>query len=67
VAADGGFQPCLGGRPAVALGALLRAGVPDEQIEQRIRAALAQKAPRHHMEEAASGLVQLVPMMGIGG
>ncbi len=67
VAAEGGFQACLGGQAQVALGALIRAGVADEEVEARIREALAHKAPRHHMEEAASGLVQLLPMMGIGG
>ena len=67
VGADGGFQACLGGEAKVPLGALLRAGVADEEIEGRIRGALARKAPRHRMEEAASGLVQLLPMMGIGG
>ena len=67
VTADGGFQACLGGDAQVPLGALMRAGVADEVIEQRVRVALARKAPRHRMEEAASGLVQLLPMMGIGG
>jgi cyclic pyranopterin phosphate synthase len=67
VAADGGFQACLGGSAQVPLGALLRDGAPDESVEARIREALARKAPRHHMEEAATGLVQLLPMMGIGG
>jgi cyclic pyranopterin phosphate synthase len=67
VAADGGFQACLGGEARAPLGALLRAGAPDEVLEERIRGALARKAPRHHMEEAASGLVRLLPMMGIGG
>ena len=67
VAADGGFQACLGGSAQVPLGALLRGGAADEAVEARIREALARKAPRHHMEEAATGLVQLLPMMGIGG
>ena len=67
VAADGGFHACLGGQSRVPLGALLRAGAPDEAVEARVRAALAGKASRHGMEEAATGLVQLVPMMGIGG
>ena len=67
VAADGGFQACLGGESQVPLGALLRAGAGEEAIEGRIRAALRAKAPRHRMEDAASGLVQLLPMMGIGG
>jgi GTP 3',8-cyclase len=67
VAADGGFQVCLGGESKVPLRELIRAGAPDEEIELRIRAALAAKKPRHHMEEAGAGLVQLLPMMGIGG
>ena len=65
--ADGGFQACLGGESREPLGALMRTGASDELIETRIRAALARKAPRHHMEEVREGLVQLLPMMGIGG
>ncbi|GEJ59023.1 GTP 3',8-cyclase MoaA [Anaeromyxobacter diazotrophicus] len=67
VAADGGFQVCLGGEAQVPLGALLRGGASDEALEVSIRQALAHKAPRHHMEEASAGLVKLRPMMGIGG
>lgn len=67
VAADGGFQVCLGGDNQVPLGAQLRAGATDEALEVSIRQALARKAPRHHMEQASAGLVQLLPMMGIGG
>ncbi len=67
VSADGGFQACLGGESRVGLRELMRAGAPDEAIEEQVRAALSRKAPRHHMEEACSGLVQLLPMMGIGG
>ena len=67
VAADGGFQACLGGEARIPLGSLLRAGAGDEALELAIRGALARKAPRHHMEEAGAGLVQLLPMMGIGG
>jgi cyclic pyranopterin phosphate synthase len=67
VSADGGFQACLGGEGRVSLRDLMRDGSPDEAIEARIRAALAAKAPRHHMEEAASGLVRLRPMMDTGG
>jgi len=67
VAADGGFQVCLGGDNQVPLGAQLRAGATDEALEVSIRQALARKKPRHHMEEASAGLVQLLPMMGIGG
>ncbi|HTT70397.1 MAG TPA: GTP 3',8-cyclase MoaA [Anaeromyxobacteraceae bacterium] len=67
LAADGGFQVCLGGEGKVPLGALLRSGTEDRVIEGRIREALGRKSPRHRMELAASGLVQLLPMMGIGG
>jgi GTP 3',8-cyclase len=67
VTADGELQACLGGAARVGLRELLRSGAADEAIELAVRGALAKKAPRHHMEEAASGLVQLMPMMGIGG
>jgi cyclic pyranopterin phosphate synthase len=67
VSADGGFQACLGGEARVPLRELMREGAPDEALEQRVRAALGAKKDRHHMEEACSGLVQLMPMMGIGG
>jgi cyclic pyranopterin phosphate synthase len=65
--AQGEFQACLGGEARVDLREPLRAGAPDEVIEARVRAALRAKGPRHHMEEAAAGLVRLRPMMGIGG
>ena len=64
---DGGFQACLGGDDRVPLGALLRAGAPDEALAARIRLALGAKAPHHAMEQAGGGLVKLRPMMGIGG
>jgi cyclic pyranopterin phosphate synthase len=67
VSADGDLQACLGGTARMPLRELIRSGAPDEAIELRIRDALAHKAPRHHMEEASAGLVQLLPMMGIGG
>jgi GTP 3',8-cyclase len=67
VSADGDLQACLGGAARVGLRELLRAGAPDESIELEIRGALARKAARHHMEDASAGLVQLLPMMGIGG
>jgi GTP 3',8-cyclase len=67
VSADGELQACLGGTARVGLRELLRSAAPDEAIEQAVRGALARKAPRHHMEEASAGLVQLLPMMGIGG
>jgi GTP 3',8-cyclase len=67
VTAEGEFQACLGGEARVNLREGLRSGAPDEAIEDRIRAALAAKAPRHHMEDASAGLVRLRPMMGIGG
>lgn len=67
VAADGGFQACLGGDARVALGALLRDGAADEAIADAVRRALGRKGPRHGMEDAGAGLVRLLPMMGIGG
>lgn len=66
VTADGGFQACLGGQDRLNLRDLLRAGADDGAIAAAVRAALARKAPRHHMEEAGAGLV-LLPMRGIGG
>ncbi len=66
VAADGGFQACLGGQDRVNLRDLLRAGADDAAIAAAVRRALAAKAPRHHMDEAETGLV-LLPMRGIGG
>ena len=66
MAADGGFQPCLGGEGRADLRALLRAGAGDAELERAIRGALARKAPRHRMEETGNGLV-LLPMRGIGG
>jgi cyclic pyranopterin phosphate synthase len=66
IAADGGFQACLGGEGRADLRALLRTGADDEALERAVRGALAQKAARHRMEEAAQGLV-LLPMRGIGG
>jgi cyclic pyranopterin phosphate synthase len=64
--ADGEFQACLGGDSRANLRDLLRAGASDAEIEAQVRAALARKAPRHHMEEDGAGLV-LFPMRGIGG
>jgi cyclic pyranopterin phosphate synthase len=65
--AQGEFQACLGGEARVDLREALRAGAPDEDLAALVRGALGAKAPRHHMEEAAAGLVRLRPMMGIGG
>jgi cyclic pyranopterin phosphate synthase len=67
ISADGAFQACLGGESRVPLRELLRTGAPAAAIEARVREALGRKAPRHHMEDVASGLVRLRPMMGIGG
>lgn len=68
VAADGGFQACLGGEARADLRGLLRGGGSDAELEQAIRGALQRKAPRHQMEDAArGGLVLLRPMRGIGG
>ncbi|HVO21887.1 MAG TPA: GTP 3',8-cyclase MoaA [Anaeromyxobacter sp.] len=66
VAADGGFQACLGGEGRADLRALLRGGASDAALEEAIRGALSRKAPRHRMEQAGDGLV-LLPMRGIGG
>lgn len=66
VAADGGFQACLGGEGRVDLRALLRAGAGDGALEAAVRGALQAKAPRHRMELAGQGLV-LLSMRGIGG
>ncbi len=66
VAADGGFQACLGGQGRADLRALLRTGADDATVERAVRGALQQKAPRHRMEEATAGLV-LLPMRGVGG
>jgi cyclic pyranopterin phosphate synthase len=66
VAADGGFQACLGGRDRVNLRDLIRAGAGDEALHAAVRGALGRKEPRHHMDEQGARLVTL-PMMGIGG
>jgi cyclic pyranopterin phosphate synthase len=66
VASDGGFQACLGGDDRVNLRDLMRAGADDLALGEAARGALARKAPRHHMEDAAKGLV-LLSMRGIGG
>jgi cyclic pyranopterin phosphate synthase len=64
VAADGGFQACLGGQDRAPLRDLMRAGADDAALADAVRGALFRKAPRHHMEEP--GLV-LLPMRGVGG
>ena len=66
VAADGGFQACLGGDDRFNLRDRMRAGATDADLAAVVREALGQKAPRHHMDDAGSRLV-LLPMMGIGG
>jgi cyclic pyranopterin phosphate synthase len=65
--AAGEFQACLGGEARVDLRTPLRDGASDAELGQLVRRALGAKGPRHHMEEAAAGLVRLRPMMGIGG
>jgi cyclic pyranopterin phosphate synthase len=64
VAADGGFQACLGGDRRAPLRELLRGGADDDAIAAAVRRALGLKRDRHHMEEA--GLV-LLSMRGVGG
>ncbi len=66
VAADGGFQACLGGEDRAPLRDLMRGGAEDGVLVEAIRGALARKAPRHRMDAAGQGLV-LLPMRGIGG
>ena len=66
VAADGGFQACLGGDVRTNLRDLLRAGATDAEVEAEVRRALGLKGARHRMDEAGGPLV-LLPMMGIGG
>ena len=66
IAADGGFQACLGGEGRADLRAILRAAGTDAELERAARGALRHKEPRHRMEEAGQGLV-LLPMRGIGG
>ncbi len=66
IAADGGFQACLGGTERLSLRDLMRAGAPDGDLAGAVRGALLRKAPRHHMEDGDGGLV-LLPMRGIGG
>jgi len=64
VAADGGFQACLGGHERAPLRELMRAGAGDDALVEAVRAELSHKAPRHRMTEP--GLV-LLPMRGLGG
>jgi cyclic pyranopterin phosphate synthase len=66
IAADGGFQACLGGMDRVSLRDLMRGGAPDAVLARAARGALLRKAPRHRMDEAGAALV-LLPMRGIGG
>jgi len=66
IAADGGFQACLGGTERVSLRDLMREGAPDGALARAVHGALLRKAPRHRMDEAGDGLV-LLPMRGIGG
>jgi len=66
VAANGGFQACLGGDGRHNFRDLMRAGASDGELEALVREALALKTPRHRMDEAGASLV-LLPMMGIGG
>jgi cyclic pyranopterin phosphate synthase len=64
LAADGSLRACLGGREAVPLAALLRAGATDAELAERIRAALHGKGEHHRMTEDPAGLP---PMIGTGG
>ena len=54
----------LGGRERVALKELVRAGATDDELAERIRAALLAKHDKHGM---ASDGRPLLPMIGTGG
>jgi cyclic pyranopterin phosphate synthase len=58
------LRACLGGRERVALKELVRAGASDDELAERIRAALLVKHERHGML-APDG--PLLPMIGTGG
>jgi cyclic pyranopterin phosphate synthase len=64
VGADGSLRACLGGRDRLPLADLLRSGVPEAELGERIRSALLAKGPRHEMTERPGGLL---PMIGAGG
>ncbi|HET8732631.1 MAG TPA: GTP 3',8-cyclase MoaA, partial [Anaeromyxobacteraceae bacterium] len=66
VTARGEFQACLGGQDRVPLGALIRSGATDADLEAAVRGALGRKDDRHRMDAGGARLV-LLPMMGIGG
>jgi cyclic pyranopterin phosphate synthase len=66
IAADGGFQACLGGEERLSLRDLARDGATDAALADAVRGALLRKAPRHRMDDAEAGLV-LLPMRGVGG
>jgi cyclic pyranopterin phosphate synthase len=66
IAADGGFQACLGGAERLSLRDRMREGALDGDLARAVRGALLRKAPRHRMDDAGGGLV-LLPMRGIGG
>jgi cyclic pyranopterin phosphate synthase len=64
VGADGTLRACLGGRDRVELRPLLAAGASDEELADRVRAALLAKGARHAMAAAEGALL---PMIGVGG
>ncbi len=67
VSATGEFRTCLYGRPAAQLGAMLRGGATDGDLEASIRGAVACRAPNGHAAEHAAGRGALLSMAKIGG
>ena len=66
IAANGSIHACLGGTASLPLAPLLRSTASDEEIETRIREALARK-PDGHCMTAPDARARLASMMGIGG
>ncbi|HSN13880.1 MAG TPA: GTP 3',8-cyclase MoaA [Anaeromyxobacteraceae bacterium] len=64
VGADGSLRACLAGRERLPLVPLLRGGASDQEIAEKIRAALLAKRDRHRMADDAGALL---PMIGTGG
>jgi cyclic pyranopterin phosphate synthase len=66
LSATGRLFSCLAREDGCDLRAPLRAGAPDEAIEQAIRAALAGKAPGHEFQVSGAGAAKK-HMVAIGG
>jgi GTP 3',8-cyclase len=64
--ADGKLRACLLSDQYISLKAALRSGASDEQLAQRFRQAVKQKAAKHHLGPNGSAVVR-DQMQGIGG